>query len=134
MDTTKTKIKNKNYKNLMPNTNSSTIKVQKRDGRLEDLDINKIHFVVEEACEGLSGVSSSQIEMNANIQFYDGMTTKDIQNVLVRSANDLISLETVKQREINLENTYKAIKETRKKLNKNKTLIGFCGGPWTVAG
>ena len=94
MDTTKTKIKNKNYKNLMPNTNSSTIKVQKRDGRLEDLDINKIHFVVEEACEGLTGVSSSQIEMNANIQFYDGMTTKDIQNVLVRSANDLISLET----------------------------------------
>ena len=94
MDTTKTIIKNRNYKNLMPNTNSSTIKVQKRDGRLEDLDINKIHFVVEEACEGLTGVSSSQIEMNANIQFYDGMTTKDIQNVLVRSANDLISLET----------------------------------------
>ncbi len=93
MDATKTKIKNKNYKILMPNTNSSTIKVQKRDGRLELLDINKIHFVVEEACEGLSGVSSSQIEMNANIQFYDGMTTKDIQNVLVRSANDLISLE-----------------------------------------
>ena len=93
MDATKTKIKNKNYKILMPNTNSSTIKVQKRDGRLEPLDINKIHFVVEEACEGLSGVSSSQIEMNANIQFYDGMTTKDIQNVLVRSANDLISLE-----------------------------------------
>ena len=94
MDTTKTKIKNKKLKTLMPNTNSSTIKVQKRDGRLEDLDINKIHFVVEEACEGLTGVSSSQIEMNANIQFYDGMTTKDIQNVLVRSANDLISLET----------------------------------------
>ena len=93
MDTTKIKIKHKKYKTLMPNTNSSTIKVQKRDGRLEILDINKIHFVVEEACEGLTGVSSSQIEMNANIQFYDGMTTKDIQNVLVRSANDLISLE-----------------------------------------
>ena len=93
MDTTKTKIKHKKYKTLMPNTNSSTIKVQKRDGKLESLDINKIHFVVEEACEGLTGVSSSQIEMNANIQFYDGMTTKDIQNVLVRSANDLISLE-----------------------------------------
>ena len=94
MDTTKTAIRNKKYKDLMPNTNSSTIQVQKRDGRLEPLDINKIHFVVEEACEGLAGVSSSQIEMNANIQFYDGMTTKDIQNVLVRSANDLISLET----------------------------------------
>jgi len=93
MDTIKTKLNKKNYKVLMPNTNSSTIQVQKRDGRLEPLDINKIHFVVEEACEGLSGVSSSQIEMNANIQFYDGMSTKDIQNVLVRSANDLISLE-----------------------------------------
>ena len=77
----------------MTTTNSSTIQVQKRDGRLEPLDINKIHFVVEEACENLPGVSASQIEMNANIQFYDGMTTKDIQNVLVRSANDLISLE-----------------------------------------
>jgi ribonucleoside-diphosphate reductase alpha chain len=93
MDTQKTQIKKEKYRNLMPNTNSSTIKVQKRDGKLEPLDINKIHFVVEEACEGLAGVSSSQIEMNANIQFYDGMTTKDIQNVLVRSANDLISLE-----------------------------------------
>ena len=58
------------------------IKVKKRTGKLEQLDINKIHFVVEEACDDLPGVSSSQIEMNANIQFYDGMTTKDIQNVL----------------------------------------------------
>src|SRR6056300_446754 len=74
-------------------TNTSTIKIKKRDGRLEPLDIDKIHFVVEEACEGLAGVSSSQIEINANIQFYDGMTTKEVQQILVRSANDLISLE-----------------------------------------
>ena len=94
MDTTKTKIKTRLTKNYMTTTNSSRIKVQKRDGRLEPLDINKIHFVVEEACEDLPGVSASQIEMNANIQFYDGMTTKDIQNVLVRSANDLITLES----------------------------------------
>ena len=93
MDIQKTKSKTRITKNTMPTTNSSTIQVQKRDGRLESLDINKIHFVVEEACEGLTGVSASQIEMNANIQFYDGMSTKDIQNVLVRSANDLISLE-----------------------------------------
>ena len=79
---------------IMTSTNTATIQVKKRDGRKELLDINKIHFVVEEACEGLSGVSASLIEMNANIQFYDGMTTKDIQNVLVRSANDLISLES----------------------------------------
>mgnify|MGYP003310320553 FL=1 len=81
-------------KRVMNTANNANLKVLKRDGRYENLDINKIHFVVEEACEGLSGVSASQIEMNANIQFYDGMTTKDIQNVLVRSANDLISLET----------------------------------------
>ena len=73
--------------------NTSTIQIKKRDGRLEPLDIDKIHFVVEEACEGLAGVSSSQIEINANIQFYDGMTTKEVQQILVRSANDLISLE-----------------------------------------
>ena len=74
-------------------TNTSTIQIKKRDGRLEPLDIDKIHFVVEEACEGLTGVSSSQIEINANIQFYDGMTTKEVQQILVRSANDLITLE-----------------------------------------
>ena len=85
---------NGNTKFIMPSLNTSSIQVQKRDGRKELLDINKIHFVVEEACDGLAGVSASQIEMNANIQFYDGITTKDIQNVLVRSANDLISLES----------------------------------------
>ncbi len=94
MDIIKTqKSKKVKTKHIMTTTNSSTMKIQKRDGRLEPLDINKIHFVVEEACEDLPGVSASQIEMNANIQFYDGMTTKDIQNVLVRSANDLITLE-----------------------------------------
>ena len=70
---------------IMPNTNSSTIKVQKRHGKLEKLDINKIHFVVEESCEGLTGVSPSQIEMNANIQFYDGMSTKLIKSFAERT-------------------------------------------------
>jgi ribonucleoside-diphosphate reductase alpha chain len=65
----------------------------KRTGEKEPLNIDKIHKVVEFACDGLAGVSSSQIEMNANLQFYDGMTTKEIQEILIRSANDLISLE-----------------------------------------
>jgi len=65
----------------------------KRDGTSEHLNIDKIHKVVMHACEGLAGVSSSQIEMNANLQFYDGMSTAEIQEILVRSANDLISLE-----------------------------------------
>ena len=93
MDIQKTQIKEKKLKKIMASSNTSNTQVKKRDGRLESLDINKIHFVVEEACEDLPGVSASQIQMNANIQFYDGMTTKDIQNVLVRSANDLITLE-----------------------------------------
>ena len=72
---------------------SKEILITKRDGRKEKLNLDKIHFVVEEACEELSGVSASQIEMNADLQFYDGMTTDEIQNILIRSANDLISLE-----------------------------------------
>ena len=70
------------------------ILITKRDGRQETLDLDKIHFVVEEACDGLTGVSASQIEMNADLQFYDGMSTDEIQNILIRSANDLISLES----------------------------------------
>ena len=65
----------------------------KRDGSKEHLNIDKIHKVVMHACEGLAGVSASQIEMNANIQFYDGMSTQEIQEVLIRSANDLINLD-----------------------------------------
>ena len=91
---TNSKKKKRLITNTMSSANTTNISITKRDGRKEPLDINKLHFVVEEACEGLPGVSASQIEMNANIQFYDGMTTKDIQNVLIRSANDLISLET----------------------------------------
>ena len=74
-------------------TNGTDIKVIKRDGATEPLNLEKVHKMVEFACEGLAGVSESQIEMNANIQFYDGITTEDIQEILIRSANDLISLE-----------------------------------------
>ncbi len=72
---------------------SHTIHIIKRSKIKEELNIDKIHKVVEFACEGLAGVSSSQIEMNANIQFYDGMSTKEIQEILIKSASDLISLD-----------------------------------------
>ena len=72
---------------------SNGIHIVKRNGTKEPININKIHKVVEFACEGLAGVSPSQIEMNANLQFYDGMSTNEIQEILVRSANDLISLD-----------------------------------------
>jgi ribonucleoside-diphosphate reductase alpha chain len=74
-------------------TTTKDILITKRDGEKETLNLDKIHFVVEEACKDLAGVSASQIEMNADLQFYDGMSTDEIQNILIRSANDLISLE-----------------------------------------
>jgi ribonucleoside-diphosphate reductase alpha chain len=75
-------------------TNGHNIKVCKRNGSVEPLNLDKIHRMVEEACEGLgSGVSASQVEMNSGLQFFDGIETKDIQEILVRSASDLISLE-----------------------------------------
>jgi len=82
--------------NQIRDMSKSIINVVKRDGHREPLDINKIHLMVEEACEGLTGVSVSQIEMNADLQFNDGITTADIQEILVRSASDLISLDKPK--------------------------------------
>ncbi len=72
---------------------SNGIKVKKRDGRIESLDLEKMHLMVDVACKGLSGVSASQVEINSGIQFYDGITTDEIQEILIRSASDLISLE-----------------------------------------
>ena len=73
---------------------SNGIKVRKRDGTVEPLNLDKVHKMVEEACEGLgSGVSASQVEMNSGLQFYDLIETRDIQEILIRSASDLIDLD-----------------------------------------
>jgi len=73
---------------------SMSINVVKRNGRgAEPLNLDKVHRMVEYACEGLAGVSESQVEMNANLQMFDGISTRDIQEILVRSANDLITLD-----------------------------------------
>ena len=72
---------------------SNGIKVVKRDGEIESLDLEKIHNMVDCACGGLSGVSASQVEMNSGIQFFDGISTEQIQEILIRSASDLISLD-----------------------------------------
>ena len=69
------------------------INVQKRDTSVEPLNLDKVHKMVEEACNGLSGVSASQVEMNSGIQFEDGITTEQIQEILIRSASDLITLD-----------------------------------------
>ena len=72
---------------------SNGTKVVKRDGKTEPLDLNKLHVMVEEACTDLAGVSASQVEMQSGIQFYDGITTAEIQEILIRSASDLIDLD-----------------------------------------
>jgi len=70
------------------------MQVKKRDNTLENLDIDKLHKVVMYACEGISGVSASVVEINSQIQFFEGMATEDIQETLIKSAADLISEET----------------------------------------
>ncbi|WP_159739025.1 class 1a ribonucleoside-diphosphate reductase subunit alpha [Vibrio atypicus] len=68
--------------------------VTKRDGRKESIDLEKIHRVIAWAAEGLDNVSVSQVELRAHIQFYDGITTSDIHETIIKSAADLISEET----------------------------------------
>ena len=72
---------------------SNGTKVVKRNGKTEPLDLNKLHVMVEEACKDLAGVSASQVEIQSGIQFYDGITTEEIQEILIRSASDLIDLD-----------------------------------------
>ena len=67
------------------------MKVTKRNGHKEDLDINKLHKVVMYSTENLTGVSASQVEINSQIQFYDGIASTDIQETLIKSTADLIS-------------------------------------------
>ena len=72
---------------------SNGTSVKKRNGSIEPLNLEKIHSMCEEACEGLAGVSASQVEIQSGIQFYDGITTAEIQEILIRSASDLITLD-----------------------------------------
>ena len=70
------------------------IQVQKRVGKKENLDLEKLHNVVEYACNGITGVSASEVEIRSHLQFYDGIETVDIQETLIKSSADLISEET----------------------------------------
>ena len=65
--------------------------VTKADGSSEPFSVEKIHKVVEWATSGINGVSFSEVEMNANLSIYDGIPTKEIHKVLIKSASDLIS-------------------------------------------
>ena len=68
--------------------------VIKSNGDIAPIDLDKVHRMVEAACKDVAGVSESAVEMNSGLQFYDGITTKEIQSILIKSAADLISLES----------------------------------------
>ncbi|WP_198331975.1 class 1a ribonucleoside-diphosphate reductase subunit alpha [Psychrobacter aquimaris] len=75
-------------------THIDKIKVTKRDGRLELIDLDKIHKVIEWAAHNLDNVSVSQVELKSHIQFYEGIKTRDIHETIIKSAADLISETT----------------------------------------
>ncbi|WP_283786199.1 class 1a ribonucleoside-diphosphate reductase subunit alpha [Bermanella sp. WJH001] len=73
---------------------NSTLHVTKRDGNRAPLDLDKIHKVLTWAAEGLDNVSVSEVELRAQIQLNEGITTSDIHETLIKSAADLISENT----------------------------------------
>ena len=75
-------------------THIDKIQVTKRDGRLEPIDLDKIHKVIEWAAHNLDNVSVSQVELKSHIQFYEGIKTRDIHETIIKSAADLISEDT----------------------------------------
>lgn len=73
---------------------SKTTLVTKRNGVKEPLDLDKLHKVVFFACDGINGVSPSEVEIRSSLQFYNGIKSSDIQETLIKSAADLICEET----------------------------------------
>ena len=72
----------------------TSIFVTKRSGETEPFNINKIHRVLEWACNDLVGVSISEIEMRANIQLYEKMESIKIHDLLIKSSAELITEAT----------------------------------------
>ena len=73
--------------------NSSNLQVKKRNGRLENLDISKINRCAERACENLDNVSASEVVLDAHVQLYDKITTKEIDQALILSARQKMEKE-----------------------------------------
>jgi len=71
------------------------MQVKKRDGRYEDFDAEKINKVLDWACEGITDVSPSDVAMNARLSIVNKIKTYDIHEVLVQSAQNLISEESI---------------------------------------
>ncbi len=94
MDNTGDHRQNFGVCNQMNENGNGGIKVIKSDGSKVSIDLDKIHRMVEKACRNITGVSESAVEMNSGLQFYEGISTREIQSILVKSAHDLISTES----------------------------------------
>lgn len=70
---------------------NNTIQVIKRNGTTETLNVDKIHKMVHLACDGIAGVSVSDVVMQAHLSFFNGITTTEIQRALTKAASDLIT-------------------------------------------
>ena len=70
------------------------IYVTKRSGRKEELTIEKWQNQVAKICRGIADVSQSMIEIKAQPHFYDGITTREIDEITLRAVVDLIDVET----------------------------------------
>lgn len=71
-----------------------SINVVKRNGSKEPLDISKLSRVVSWACEDITGVSQSEIELNSQLRFYNNIKSTDIQETLIKASADLITEDT----------------------------------------
>lgn len=98
------------------------INVIKRDGTRAPIDLSMIHEAVDWACNGYDNVSVSDIEINSKLQFYEGITTAEIQKVMIHSAADLI---TVEQPNYQYVATRLLLMDLRKQVYKQATPIPF---------
>ena len=69
------------------------MKIRKRDGNLEDLDIKKIQKMSIPACVGLSNVNASELEVDAHIKFIDEMSSVEINDALTKTAVDKTDID-----------------------------------------
>jgi ribonucleoside-diphosphate reductase alpha chain len=73
--------------------NPEITQVKKRNGRLQTIDINKINLCVQRACSGLENVSASEVVIDANVELYDKIPTKEIDRALIMCARTKIEKE-----------------------------------------
>ena len=69
------------------------IKVKKRNGRLEEFNVDKINASAQRACEGIDDVSASEIVLDAQLQLFDKINTKELDQALILSAREKIEKE-----------------------------------------